>query len=153
MKISKSHKVWSLLQSTSLLSLATVSKEGTPQCAVLVFDYDQDLHFFFATNKHSSKAKNIDATKLVSFAIVGKDLDMTLQGNGQAKKIEGKEMIEKAKILLSKADRLVDGWSPIAKHKGEDLVVYEVIPDSLRLLDISAKNDMFDGLAFEQLLS
>jgi hypothetical protein len=62
-------------------------------------------------------------------------------------------MIEKAKILLSKADRLVDGWSPIAKHKGEDLVVYEVIPDSLRLLDISAKNDMFDGLAFEQLLS
>jgi general stress protein 26 len=151
MKIPSSHKVWSLLESTPILALSTVNDKAEPHCAIVVYDYSQDIHFFFTTDKNSSKAKNIEATKHVSFAIVNNEHDMTLQGFGSARQVEGKEKITRMKQLLEKSHTIIDHWSPIAKDKAEDLVVYEITPSRLHLLDINTTSDMFEGLLFEHL--
>lgn len=152
-RITESQKLRSLLEATPIMSLATVSKDGDPHCTVVVYDYDDDYHFYFATSKKSSKAVHINTTGKASFAIVSKTLDLTLQGSGLAKQMKGPQMVEQLKRLLEKANNAIDGWSPISKFSADDLVVYKITPSHLVFLDIAAVEDVPEGLKFENLMT
>lgn len=150
--IPESHKTWPMLASTALLSLATVNKKGEPHCSVVVYDVDKNLDFIFATDIHSMKAHDIEEHSLVAFAIVSKEMGMTVQGSGKARLV--KNPVEKTdyfKRLLLKAEQAVDGWAPIARYKTENVVIFKIKPDWLRLLDISTPQENIENLSFEQL--
>ena len=149
--IPNNHKTWSLLASTSIFSLATVDEKGNPHCSVLVYEHDKNLNFFFVTDKNSAKAKNILSHPQVAFAIVGSDLDMTLQGGGEAVEMTSEAKIKHMLRLMERADQAVDGWAPIARYKQDDLVLFQIKPSWLRLLDISAVKDNMHELAYEDL--
>lgn len=151
--IPENHKTWSLLAATSIFSLATVNEKGDPNCSVVVFDNDEQLNFYFVTDRNTSKAKNILNHPLVAFAIVGPDLDMTLQGGGLAVEITSDEKIKHTIRLMDRADEAVDGWAPIARYQQENLALFRIKPNWLRLLDISAVKDNMHELAYEDLIT
>lgn len=129
--------------------LATVSSDGNPHGSVLIYDVDDDLNFYFVTNKHSSKSKNIRGTEKVAFVVLSPSKDMTLQGGGLASEVKGERRLARIEMLLQKANTEIDGWAPISRYKAEDLALFKIETEWLSLLDIA---DMSQGeLQFEKL--
>ena len=120
------HRVEHLLAQRPAV-LATVSPEGKPQAATILFAADEDLNLYFETSQCYRKATNLSINPLA--ALVVSNENQSLQVEGTVSFLEGKEAAKARQLLLKKNPGLKK-WL----DKKEELLL-KLTPNWLRLRD------------------
>ncbi|MBI5133800.1 MAG: pyridoxamine 5'-phosphate oxidase family protein [Candidatus Taylorbacteria bacterium] len=96
-------KIAEFLKGEKLAVVSTVGKDGAPESAVVAFAETKGLEIVFGTSNTSRKHANLQKDPRVSFAIgwsfTGKK---TVQYEGVASELSGKEAEKMAKALIAK---------------------------------------------------
>lgn len=91
----KKKKILEIMRKETLAVISTVSKNGKPQSAVVEFSETDSLELIFDTFNSARKYRNLQSNKSVA-AVIGWDENITVQYEGSAKELDGKEL-EQAK--------------------------------------------------------
>jgi general stress protein 26 len=91
MDVSKKEKVLALLQRSQFGVVATNSGT-TPKSAVVAVSETQDLEIIFGSFKETRKNRNLERDPRISL-VIGWESAMTLQIEGEARRLEGDERI------------------------------------------------------------
>jgi pyridoxine/pyridoxamine 5'-phosphate oxidase len=110
--------------------ISSLSNSGAPQSAVVGFGVSKNLELIFGTSVSNRKAKNITNDGRVS-TVIGWDSDGTVQYEGTAHLLTGKDIDTYSKIYFSK--------NPLARrHKDNpDERYFLVKPGWIRFTDAS----------------
>lgn len=119
-----------------LAIISTVSSEGVPESAMVLYHMDEKFNFFFVTRSDSRKVKNLSTNKNIS-VVIGTDLGpSTLQMSGIAEVIsqdEQKNFIEN----LSKDTTLgALYYGPFLEIVGINFTLYKVKMNWVRWLTL-----------------
>lgn len=114
----------------SLAVIATVSKNGSPEAAVVEFGELDDFTIVIDTLKTSRKYKNLQVNPKVAI-VVGWDENITVQINGVANELSGPELEEAKTAYFSK--------NPRAKKWADKLGIayFAIKPEWLRYSDLN----------------
>lgn len=119
------------------MTLSTVSKDGRPHTAILLYTADDDFSIYFITHTDSKKTNNIAQNKFVSLAIW--DIKkMSLQIEGEAAPVTDRQKQEDVieRILASNVVRK-DFWPPMLSIKGQAYTVFKIKPNSILRFDLT----------------
>ena len=119
-----------------LAIISTVSSEGVPESAMVLYHIDDEFNFFFVTRSDSRKVRNLSTNKNIS-VVIGTDLGpSTLQMSGTAEIIpqdEQKTFIEN----LSKDTTLgALYYGPFLEIVGINFTLYKVKMNWVRWLTL-----------------
>lgn len=124
------------LQANIIMQLAYID-ENKPALSVLLYYIDGDLNFYFATHADSIKSQALKKNPSVSLNVWEHNKIM-VQANCQAKEITTAErrvdIIDKLAIAAAKNK---DFWPPLLRISGEDYVVFRLVPEWMRVLDLT----------------
>ncbi|MFA6364834.1 MAG: pyridoxamine 5'-phosphate oxidase family protein [Candidatus Paceibacterota bacterium] len=142
-KIKKEAKEY--LQSEKLAVLSTVSPEGKPQSATVLYLFDDDYNFFFVTRNDTQKAENLSTNNNVSIVVGAQLGPVTMQMSGAAillSPIEQKEFIYK---LSKNAELKQLYYGPFLNLEGINFSLYRVAITWARWLkiDIEKKKEVY----------
>ncbi len=122
--------IWNFIKKHSLCALTTVNAKGNPEAAVIEFSEREPFELIFDTFVMYRKYGNIQKNQNVA-VVIGWDENITVQYEGIAVELNGKELKECQKIHIAK---LPDS----AKFMGMAGVVYfKVIPKWIRYSDLT----------------
>lgn len=125
------NQISEFLKAIPLCVVSSVKTSQTPSSATVAFSQDAQLNLIFGTSISSQKAQNIKLNTHVSVVVTNEISHQTVQLEGQAKVLAGKELEEYQKIHFAKHP-----WS--AKYKDQPDQCWILIkPNWLRLTDIS----------------
>lgn len=125
------------LKSHSAGVIATVSKDYKPQASIVYFVCDDAFNIYFFTKRGSRKFNAISAHPQVAFVIGTQDVPQTLQMEGVASELTGKEdqdnhVPDLMQLLSNQTPAVV----PMGKMDGE-IVVMWLQPKWVRWADFS----------------
>jgi general stress protein 26 len=83
--------------------LSTVNTKGKPEAAVMEFGDTKDLELIFDTRSIARKYRNLKKNPRVAF-VIGWEEGTTVQYEGIATELHGKELAEYKKIMFDKND-------------------------------------------------
>ena len=112
-------------------SIATVTPEGKPQAAAILFAADSKLDFFFETSPEYRKARNLSENPNAAISIANEAC--SLQVEGIVSFLQGKEALN-AKRLLAKKMPGIKKW---VEKKGQ--LILRLTPSWVRLWDSGKK--------------
>ncbi|MBI2033114.1 MAG: pyridoxamine 5'-phosphate oxidase family protein [Candidatus Levybacteria bacterium] len=118
------------IKKQKLAVLSTVTPKNTSQSAVLEFGQTQTLKIIFDTFSSSRKYKNIKHNNNVSL-VIGWDEDITVQYEGKAYELEGKEKEDYKKIYFEKNPE-AQRW-----ETKEGMTYFKVVPTWIRYSDLN----------------
>jgi len=119
-----------LIRKEKLAVVSTINKDGKPQSAVVEFSETDKLEIIFDTFCTSRKYKNLLNKKDVSI-VIGWDDDITVQCDGVAKELSGKELEEAKKIHVKK----LPGSAKFTTMS--DIRFFKIVPKWIRYSDLS----------------
>lgn len=130
----KKRFVYQFLNNQELAVISTVSPEG-PQSALVGFGENEGLELIFGTTSLTRKYKNLKNDPKVS-AVIGWEENKTLQYEGEAEELEGKELEKFRKIYFKK--------NPKAKKYEDEPgeVYFKITPKWIRYTEL--KNDCWE---------
>lgn len=137
----KKEEAKNFLKNNYLASVSTVSAEGEPQVAVVLYYADDDFNLYFLTRQHTRKAINLKTNKKVGVAIGNNRFPGTvqLQGDADSKTEYMQAFVEK----LEERSDLNDAYSgPFLKVRGIDFQVFKVIPGWLRYTSLNLETGL-----------
>lgn len=122
-------RIQTLLKNTKLAVIATIGKNA-PESAVIEFGHTEDFVLVFDTFQSSRKYKNLKNNPHVSF-VIGWDTNITVQYEGVAKEVTGKEKEKYQKLYWEK--------NPNAKRweNREGITYFKVDPKWIRYSDLN----------------
>jgi general stress protein 26 len=137
---SDKEKVLAALRRNRIASMATVTADGQPQAVTILYVVDDDLNLYFVTREKSRKVANLDANGMVAMSI-GLEPPMNVQLEGRAVRVDD-ELVRADKMaeLAHAGADLEDLWPPILRVGKEGYVLYKVMPEKVRALDLSDHN-------------
>lgn len=97
-----------LLRRHKLAVISTVTKDGSPEAAVIEFGETDDLKLVFDTFVTYRKYKNLQHNKRTAF-VIGWDENITVQYEGDAYELSGEEL-ERYKQLYFKKNPKAQKW-------------------------------------------
>lgn len=148
--------VFDFLKAKFTAVVATVSADGKPQAATVLFwlghDRDRGMEVFFLTRRHTHKAQNLKANGKVAL-VVGTELEpYAVQVEGVADVVEEGDSLTSLwnMALLSganpKMQRMFSGEyfpaAPFRGLEGHDFVVFRVRPTLVRYMSLDAKGEV-----------
>ncbi len=136
-----SNQILDFLKSHYLMVISSTSDEGTSQSALVGFGQTDKLEIIFGTSINSRKAKNITSNPKVSI-VIGWDNIGTLQYEGIAKLLIGKEVNKYSELYFSKSP----GARKYKDDKNEGYFL--VTPKWIRLTDVTKNPWKVDELNF-----
>lgn len=143
--MNKKEEVKFFLENNYLASLSTISSEGEPQVAVVLYYTDKDFNLYFVTREHTRKAVNLKTNTKVGLA-VGNDRfpgTVQLQGEADSRPEYMREFVEK----LGERKDLNDFYSgPFLKVRGIDFQAFKVRPSWLRYTSLNPASGMEEQL-------
>jgi len=126
----------SFAQKGKLAVISTVTPNGVPESATILYSIDKDFNFFFITRNDSRKAQNLTTNKNVSI-VIGTELSpSTLQMSGTADSLSAdgqKEFIDK---LASNEDLSALYYGPFLNIMGVNFTLYKVTINWARWLTL-----------------
>lgn len=129
-------EVLEFLKRNFVMNIA-VSIDNKPSSSVLLYYVDDNFNFFFTTHADSFKAKILKSNPKISMSIWEHN-QMLVQADGEVTEITEEE--QKLKVidkLAESASMKKDFWPPLLRIRGENYVVFKIIPNWLRKLDLT----------------
>jgi general stress protein 26 len=129
--------------------LATADKTTVvPHAAAVYYATDSHLNIYFLTKDKTAKSQNLDNNNQAAMAIYEADTQRTAQIDGTVSRVTDKDMMERAKPLMSRFSKQGSGSeeTPISKLDAGEYVLYELVPQSIRLAEYryGVHNSLFD---------
>jgi general stress protein 26 len=112
--------------------LATISQNGTPGAAVMEFGDTKNLELIFDTLKSARKYKNLLHSPNVAF-VIGWDEGTTVQYEGVATELHGKELVKYKNIMFAKSPDF-QKW-----EKLPNITYFKIIPQWIRYSAMNKK--------------
>lgn len=134
--------VLAFLKNQQLMTVATVSPDGQPDCAVVLFTVDDDMSLYFMTRPNTRKALNIQHNNRVA-VVVWKLIDMSVQIDATAELLTDKSQINHIlDRLADSAIRVGEGFFPpiFRLSNTNEYNVYKLTPTTVRDLDLEKGN-------------
>lgn len=125
-----SKEILKFIKEHSLAVIATVNQENKPEAAVVEFGEFADLTIIIDTLKSSRKYKNLLKNENVAI-VIGWDENITVQIEGTAKELSGKEF-ERAKQIYFIKNPRAKKWAD-----NPDIVYYAIKPTWIRYSDLN----------------
>ncbi len=123
--------------------LATATKSGKTECAVLGYAIQDDSTFLLSTHKDSRKAKNIAENDQVSLVIGWSFVEANVQCDGIA------TIVEKDNPLYANDEQFFFSVNPHAtKFKTSDTIFIEIKPAWIRFTDFSSPHSHPEEISF-----
>ena len=124
--------------------IATSTKDGKPHAAVIYYYVDDAFNFYFLTAHNTRKYKTLIQNPHISFTIGFGFQYITIQGWGTAHILEKNSDVEN-EIILNINNRLHANdyhWPifQIPRYEKEELCVFKIVPNELRLLNLDQEN-------------
>lgn len=130
--------ILNLLARQNIMTLATVRPDGFPQ-ATTVYYVNDGLVLYFAADRGSQKAGNIQLNNKVSAAIVAESQNANklkaLSLSGIARKVSGAARVRDMQTTLFQAVPQAKRFAP---NNAKDLIVYSITPIAISLVDYAA---------------
>lgn len=125
------------LKSHHVMTLATVSEDGTPHATALLYVIDDDFSMYFVSHAESHKVKNVMQNNLVSLA-VWEHKKMSVQVNGEARLMEDQKTIDEVLTRIAEAGAGEEDhfYPPIFKIRGQEYSLFKIHPMRVRCLDL-----------------
>ncbi len=118
------------IKKQDLAVIATVDGEGLPEAALVAISETDDLELIFGSLSNTRKNKNIENNSQVAF-VIGCNKGITIQYEGRAVKLEGKDREEAQQIHIKKLPSS-------AKYKDmEGQEYFKVTPKWIRYSDFN----------------
>lgn len=136
-------KIDAFLSSQKHMIIASSTKEGRVEAAYVGFFHDKDFTLFFGTYNTSRKYQNLIENPEVA-VVFGSEEGISVQYEGVAKQLVGKELSELKKEYFSK--------HPVAKKYENDppQVYFKVVPKWLRWIDTTKEVEEIEELLIDQ---
>lgn len=128
--VNKKKTIFSFIKKHQIAVISTVNPQNNPESAVIEFGQTADLELIFDAFSNSRKVNNIRSNQNVSF-VIGWDEDITVQYEGEAVELKGKELNEYKKIYKTKNPN-VSKW-----EKMEGIIFFKVIPKWIRYSNLN----------------
>lgn len=129
--------VLSFLLEHPVMHLAFIA-EQRPHSSVVLFYIDTEFNFYFCTEETTFKAKSLLQNPTVSFSVYDEKI-MLIQADGIAQELSGPEQDDIMSKIASVHNKLEDFWSPIVRIAENHYVVFKIIPNWMRVLDLTDK--------------
>ncbi len=124
-----------------LASVATISPEGEPQAAVVLYYSDDNFNIYIVTRGHTRKAINLQNDKKVGIAIGNDRFPGTIQLQGVADSMP--EYMQKFVEKIGERSDLNDAYSgPFLKVKGIDFMAFRIQPTWLRYTSLNPETGL-----------
>ena len=127
--MNKKQVIRDFISQQKIAVLSTINQEGKPQSAVLEFGNTENLEIIFDTFPSSRKYKNLKHNKNVSL-VIGWDDNITIQYEGKAEELSGKEL-EKYKKEFFKKNHSAQRW------EARGVKYFKVNPTWIRYSDLN----------------
>ena len=124
------------LQNNYLASVATLSPDGEPQVAIVLYCLDDEFNFYFATRKHTRKSVNLENNGKIGIAVGGDHSPATAQMQGRAETSQ-EHLSEFTKRLEERSDIKNYYCDSFLKIPGLDLQVFRVKMSWLRYMRLN----------------
>ena len=124
------------LKDNFIMEIAT-SHDNNPSVSVVVYMIDENLNFYFITQRNSYKAKYIINNPRISL-VVWEHLKMSVQADGVVSIVE--DVVKKDWVLNAFADATTkekNFWSPLLRIKNGEYIIFKISPTWMRILDLS----------------
>ncbi len=134
-------KALEFLKRNILAVVSTVTSDGKPNAATVLYHVDDDLNFYFVTRKSSRKFENLAANNNVAIVVGVGGEPRTIQMEGQAQQSEG--VLAKFMENLGKLGDLEKLYfGPFLHIPGLDFTIFRVRIDWLRIVDVGEELKM-----------
>lgn len=136
-------EIYEFVRAQGMAVVATVTKSGLPEAALVAIAVNRDLELVFDTVRTSRKYANLEANPAVAI-VVGfeSQVEVTLQYEGIADEPYGDEMNRYREMYF---DRWPDGR---ARLSWPDIVHIRVRPSWVRFSDFNRKTDAIREMRF-----
>lgn len=128
--VNKKKTILSFIKKHLIAVISTVNPQNNPESAVVEFGERDNLELIFDAFSNSRKVKNIRSNPNVTF-VIGWDEDITVQYEGKAIELKGKDL-NKYKEIYKKKNPNISKWEEV---KG--IVFLKVIPKWIRYSDLN----------------
>lgn len=118
-----------------LAVVSTISKEGMPESATVMFFVDEDLNLYFLTHQSTRKFRNLKDNKNIGI-VVGTELapgTIQIQGEAQWLENEGLDFVEKMSVDKELKELY---YGPFLALEGKDFAVFKVKINWMRYLHL-----------------
>ncbi|MFA6407342.1 MAG: pyridoxamine 5'-phosphate oxidase family protein [Candidatus Paceibacterota bacterium] len=142
-KIKKEAKEY--LQSEKLAVVSTVSSEGKPQSATVLYLLDDEFNFFFVTRSDTKKVENLLTNNDVSIVVGAQMGPVTMQMSGVATLLSSTEQKEFVYKLSKNTELKQLYYGPFLNLEGINFSLYRVAITWARWLkiDIEKKKEVY----------
>lgn len=147
-------QILEFLSRNHIFNLATVSPEGKPNAAILLYIIDDQFNFYFSTHAESQKSLNLQNHPFLSASLYQLGY-MGAQIEGEAEIIQEEAL--RQKIINKLAEKAVSKnfYPPLLRITGQNYVVFKIKPHIIKCLDlknehINEENSPFSILKFDQ---
>lgn len=134
-EISK-QEVLKFLKEKALAVVSTISIEGKPEAATVIYFIDDDFEFYFITRRNTRKFKNLQSNNNVALVVGTELMPVTVQIEGAAELITD----EKGDVLVAEIAKRPQIQSlyfgPFLELKGVDFAAFKVKINWLRWLSV-----------------
>lgn len=128
----KREMILKFLKSHSICVIATVNGKGAPEAAAIEFGENEKLELIFDTFSDSRKVRNIMTNKRVA-VVIGWDDNITLQYEGNASRLTGRELNDYKVTYFAKNPR-AKKW-----EKRPEVEYFKVEPSWMRYSDLNSQ--------------
>lgn len=136
------------LQNNYLASVATLSPDGEPQVAIVLYCLDDKFNLYFATRKHTRKSVNLENNGKIGIAVGGDHSPTTAQMQGRAETSQ-EYLGEFTKRLEERSDIKNYYYDSFLKIPGLDLQVFKVKISWLRYMRLNPETGREEYLQIE----
>lgn len=126
------------LRASKTAVVSTVSKDGKPQAATVLYLIDDDFTFYFVTRESSRKFENLKNNKNIAAVIGTIPAPETVQLDGVAELVNEGLSVFTEKLSMN-TDLRDLYYGPFLNVIGLDIVVFKVKPNWLRYLCLDLK--------------
>lgn len=136
------------LQNNYLASVATVSPDGEPQVAIVIYCLDDEFNLYFATRKHTRKSVNLENNGKIGIAVGGDHAPITAQMQGRAE--TSPEYLEEFTKRLEERSDIKNYYSDaFLRISGLDFQVFKVKISWLRYMRMNPETGQEEYLQVE----
>lgn len=126
----KKKLILDFIKQHTLAVISTVTPGRRPEAAILEFGETNNLELIFDALSNSRKYQNLQTNKKVA-VVIGWDKDITVQYEGRATELEGKELEECKGVYFSKNPR-AKKWETVPEIR-----YFKVTPTWIRYSDLN----------------
>ncbi len=129
-------EAFAFLESNPSGCIASLSKDGMPQVAIVFYIVEDDFSIVFATRSGTRKSNNIAHNPHVAFTVAADDTPKTVQLEGEAHVITDDTDMVRVRTALSKVHiGNTEYYPPLSRIKDGELVLIRITPTYLRWTD------------------